>query len=234
MQLFYQENITGEAFDLDPTESNHLGKVLRKAIGDLVHFTNGKGSLFTCRIVDNNPKKCRLEVVEHTFSPRENFHIHLAVAPTKNTDRIEWMLEKITEIGFHEITFLRTVNIERNRVNLERMLKKIISASKQSGKVWLPVINDLDDYEAFVTDKAFDTYQRFIAYVDKDNQSHLMHLAKPENSYLILIGPEGDFSPGEISLALSRGFTPCSLGKQRLRTETAGIIAVHSLNLVNL
>lgn len=234
MQLFYQENITGGAFDLDPTESHHMVKVLRKSIGDLVCFTNGKGSFFTCKIVDNNPKKCRMEVLEQTFTPRENFHIHLAIAPTKNIDRIEWMLEKITEIGFHEITFLRTTNIERNRINLDRMQKKLVSACKQSCKSWLPTINDFVDYKDFVTDKAFDTYQRFVAYVDKDNQAHLMRMAKPENSYLVLIGPEGDFSPQEISLAIRKGFVPCSLGKHRLRTETAGIVTVHCLNLINL
>lgn len=234
MQLFYEEEINGDVFTLDPHESNHLGKVLRKNIGDTVLFTNGKGSLFTCQIEDNNPKKCRLKIVEQLFTPMEKSHIHLAIAPTKNMDRMEWMLEKITEIGFNEITFLKTAHIERSRLKLDRLQKKLISACKQSFKTWLPEINPMVDYEKFISDPDFQAHERFIAYVDKDNNRHLMHQASVGQSYLVLIGPEGDFSPGEITLAINNGFKPCSLGKHRLRTETAGLVAVHTLNLLNL
>lgn len=234
MQLFYEEEINGDVFTLDPQESNHLGKVLRKNIGDTVQFTNGKGSLFTCQIEDNNPKKCQLRIVEQLFTPMEKFHIHLAIAPTKNSDRMEWMLEKITEIGFNEVTFLKTAHIERTRIKLDRLEKKLISACKQSFKTWLPVLNPIVDYEKFISDPAFHTHERFIAYVDKDNDEHLMQQATIGQSYLVLIGPEGDFSPGEITSAINNGFKPSSLGKHRLRTETAGLVAVHTLNLLNL
>lgn len=234
MQLFFHDNIKGDTFELDPKESNHLGKVLRKSIGELVYFTNGKGSVFTCLLEDNNPKKCKLKVVEQVFTPLEKFHIHLAIAPTKNSDKMEWMLEKITEIGFDEISFLRTTHIERNSINLERLEKKVVAACKQSFKAWLPQMNEMVDFGDFVGDKTYDTYQRFIGYIDKENTDHLLNLAEPNQSYLVLIGPEGDFSPGEIKLAREKGFVPCSLGKHRLRTETAGLVAVHSLNILNL
>ncbi|MDN3686406.1 16S rRNA (uracil(1498)-N(3))-methyltransferase [Cyclobacterium jeungdonense] len=234
MQLFFEEQINGEVFTLSDKESHHLVKVLRKNIGDTVLFTNGKGSFFTCMIEENHPKKCKLKIIEQDFNPQEKFHIHLAVAPTKNTDRMEWMIEKITEIGFDEITFLKTTHIERSQVNLERLTKKLIAACKQSFKAWLPQMNEITPFEEFVADKSFETYDRYIAYLDKENTQHLMQLAKPNLSYLILIGPEGDFSPGEINLALEKGFKACSLGKHRLRTETAGLVAVHTLNLVNL
>lgn len=134
MQLFFEEQINGETFDLKEKESHHLVKVLRKNAGDTVLFTNGKGSFFTCMIESNHPKKCRLKIIEQEFSPPEKFHIHLAIAPTKNTDRIEWMLEKITEVGFNEITFLKTTHIERNQVNLDRLSKKLLRPANKALK----------------------------------------------------------------------------------------------------
>ncbi|WP_375586468.1 16S rRNA (uracil(1498)-N(3))-methyltransferase [Cyclobacterium xiamenense] len=234
MQLFFEENINGETFDLGEKESHHLVKVLRKNSGDTVLFTNGKGSFFTCMMESNHPKKCRLKIIEQEFSPPEKFHVHLAIAPTKNSDRIEWMLEKITEVGFNEITFLKTTHIERSQLNLERLSKKLVAACKQSFKAWLPKMNEMRSFEEFVSDKAFETYDRYIAYLGKENTSHLAELATSGRSYLVLIGPEGDFSPGEIRLALEMGYRACSLGKHRLRTETAGLVAVHTLQLVNV
>ncbi|SHM92148.1 16S rRNA (uracil1498-N3)-methyltransferase [Cyclobacterium lianum] len=233
MQLFFEANISGESFELEKKESHHLIKVLRKNKGDTVLFTNGKGSFFTCMIEDNNPKKCRLKIIGQDFFPLEEFHIHLAIAPTKNLDRMEWMMEKITEIGFNEITFLKTTHIERNQVNVDRLTKKLVAACKQSQKAWLPVLNEMVDFADFISDQSFATHERFIAYLDKENSKHLFQLASPNQSYLVLVGPEGDFSPGEITLALEKGFRPCSLGKHRLRTETAGLAVVHSLNLLH-
>ncbi|MFO7825329.1 MAG: 16S rRNA (uracil(1498)-N(3))-methyltransferase [Cyclobacterium sp.] len=233
MQLFFEENISGESFELEAKESNHLVKVLRKNIGDTVLFTNGKGSIFTCMIEDNHSKKCKLKIISQDFSPLEKYHIHLAIAPTKNMDRMEWMLEKITELGFNEITFLKTTHIERNQVNFDRLEKKLIAACKQSYKAWLPVMNEITAFDDFISDGSFATYERFIAYLDKENNRHLYQLASPNQSYLVLVGPEGDFSPGEITLALEEGFKPCSLGKHRLRTETAGMAVVHTLNLLH-
>lgn len=233
MQLFYQEEISGDELILSPEESRHLSKVLRKPIGDLVYFTNGKGSLFTCMVEDNDPKKVRLKVVGQEFVLQDKHHIHLAIAPTKNPDRIEWLMEKVTEIGVNEVTFLKTLNSERHHVNYERLHKKAVNACKQSFQAWLPEINEIRSFEDFVYDKNWLTYQRFICYVDETIPLHLIQQAEPDHSYLVLIGPEGDFSPGEIQQAQDAGFVACSLGKNRLRTETAGLAAVHALKLLN-
>ncbi len=233
MQLFFNEDIKGDQFTLDPDESRHLIRVLRKVQGDKVHFTNGKGFLFTCFIIDPNPKKALLHISERAFSPEEPYYIHLAISPTKNTERIEWMVEKITEIGVHEITFMQADNSERSNLKLERIEKKIISACKQSIKTWVPKLNPIRPLEDLVWDKSFNVFQRFIAHVDEGNDQHLFDLAQSNNSYLVLVGPEGDFARKELALAFKHGFKSCSLGKSRLRTETAGVVAVHSLQLIN-
>ncbi|HSI75977.1 MAG TPA: RsmE family RNA methyltransferase [Lunatimonas sp.] len=234
MQLFYQQEIKGTELVLDPDESRHLSKVLRKPVGDIVLFTNGKGSLFSCRIEDNDPKKAKLVVVSQEFVPKPTYHIHLAISPTKNADRMEWMMEKITEIGVDEVTFIQSENSERTQINLDRLQKKSINACKQSCQAWVPEINDICRFGEFLADKTWSTYNRFICYVDETIPSHLIQLAKKDQSYLILVGPEGDFSPSEIKEAVRNGFAPCSLGKNRLRTETAGLAVVHTLQLLNI
>lgn len=233
MQLFFHENIPEGLFHLDPEESKHLIKVLRKDQGDKVDFTDGHGYLYQCVILDPNPKKAGLKVVERFYDPEDDYYIHLAICPTKNPDRIEWMIEKITEIGVHEITLMESVHSERSFLKLDRLEKKLISACKQSIKTRIPKLNPVCKMEDLVTNKNFDTYQRFIAYVDQNNTQHLFEKAEPNREYLILIGPEGDFSPKELDLAFRNFFLPCSLGKSRLRTETAGLAAVHTLQLVN-
>lgn len=233
-QLFYQEEIKGTEMILDPEESRHLTKVLRKPIGDIVLFTNGKGSLYSCRITDNNPKQTKLVVVSQEFVPKPTHYIHLAIAPTKNADRMEWMMEKITEIGVDEVTFIQTENSERTQINYERLRKKAITACKQSCQTWIPEIHEITDLDKFLVDKTLDTYTKFICYVDETIPGHLIQVAEPDQSYLVLVGPEGDFGPGEINSALQRGFTPCSLGKNKLRTETAGVAVIHTLQLLNI
>jgi 16S rRNA (uracil1498-N3)-methyltransferase len=233
MQLFFAEHIEGKDFHLDPDESNHLVKVLRKIKGDRVFFTDGKGFLYQCIIQDPNPKKTKLLVETRQFTPEDDFYIHLAICPTKNADRMEWMVEKITEIGVHEITLIRTEHSERSMAKLDRLEKKIITACKQSIKTRIPKLNPMTALEMLVSDHRFDDYERFIAYVDKENDSHLFDNANPNKAYLVLIGPEGDFSPRELDLAFKYHFHPCSLGKSRLRTETAGLAAVHTLQLLN-
>jgi len=233
MQLFYHENIHEKGFYLDQEESKHLIKVLRKSKGDKVHFTDGNGCLYHCVIVDDNPKKAHLLIEERHYSPEEDHYIHLAICPTKNLDRMEWMIEKITEIGVNEITFLESEHSERAFLKLDRMEKKIIAACKQSLKTRFPKLNAQKKLADFLSDKTFDSYQRFIAYVDKENDRHLMEKAEAGKAYVVLIGPEGDFSKKELDLAFKSHFLPCSLGKSRLRTETAGLVAVHTLQLVN-
>ncbi|MCH6201871.1 16S rRNA (uracil(1498)-N(3))-methyltransferase [Aquiflexum sp. LQ15W] len=233
MQLFFHENISENTFHLDQEESKHLIKVLRKNQGDRVDFTDGQGYLYHCIVLDANQKRAGIKVLERLFDPEDDHYIHLAICPTKNPDRMEWMIEKITEIGVHEISLIESEHSERSFLKLDRLEKKIVAACKQSLKTRIPKLNPICQMEDLLVNKKFDTYQRFIAYVDKDNVQHLFEKAKPNNAYLILIGPEGDFSPQEIELAFKNFFLPCSLGKSRLRTETAGLVAVHTLQLLN-
>lgn len=233
MQLFFHEHTYDEKFTLDPEESKHLIKVLRKTQGDRVNFTNGKGGLFHCVIIDDNPKKAEIRIEERAFLPEDDYYIHLAISPTKNSDRMEWMVEKLTEIGVHEITFMESEYAERSHLKLERLEKKIIAACKQSLKTRVPKLNPVRPMKELVQDSEFNSYQRFIAYVDKENDRHLFDKVKPNSACLVLIGPEGDFSQQELQLAFDNHFLPCSLGKSRLRSETAGVAAVHTIQLKN-
>ncbi|MEN2282505.1 16S rRNA (uracil(1498)-N(3))-methyltransferase [Algoriphagus sp. SE2] len=233
MQLFFQENITPPLIKLEPDESKHLTRVLRKKQGDPVSITNGKGELFECVILEADQKKTILKVLHSATVPKDTFHIHLAIAPTKSPDRMEWMVEKITEIGFHELTLLETMNSERSFLKTDRLEKKIISACKQSLKFRIPELNPIQKLENLIGSKKYDDFEKFIAYVDENHDHHLMDLAKPNGNYLVLIGPEGDFDPKEIEEAIARGFNPISLGKSRLRTETAGLTAVQILQVLN-
>ena len=233
MQLFFQENCQPPEIKFDTEESKHLTKVLRKKAGDQVSVTNGKGELFDCVISKADPKGSVLSVLNTTNIPEDNFYIHLAIAPTKSPDRMEWMIEKITEIGFHELSLIQTSNSERSFLKTDRLHKKIISACKQSFKYRIPKINPIRPLKELLGGDISLETQRFIAYVDENHQNHFMDIASPKGNYLILIGPEGDFSPEEIDLAIKKEFVPVSLGKSRLRTETAGLVAVDILQLLN-
>lgn len=233
MQLFFQEKIDTPITYLDEEESKHLVKVLRKKQGDPIRLTNGKGQVFDCVILEANPKKTSLKILKSAEIPEESFHIHLAIAPTKSPDRMEWLVEKITELGFHELTLLETMNSERSFLKTDRLQKKVISACKQSLKFRIPELHQSRKLSELFKSKDFDQYQKFIAYVDEEHKNHLFDVAKPNGKYLILIGPEGDFDPKEIQSAFELGFIPVSLGKSRLRTETAGLAAVQILQLLN-
>ncbi|MBN3584658.1 16S rRNA (uracil(1498)-N(3))-methyltransferase [Algoriphagus aestuarii] len=233
MQLFFQENITPPIIHLEPEESKHLTRVLRKKQGDTVFVTNGKGELFECTIQEADQRKTTLSVLNTTLVPEEDFHIHLVIAPTKSPDRMEWMIEKITEIGFHEITLIESMNSERSFLKTDRLNKKIIAACKQSLKFRIPTLHSSKKLNEVLDSTSFPDYQKFIAFVDDDHDFHLMDQAIPKGKYLILIGPEGDFDPKEIEKAISKNFIPVSLGKSRLRTETAGLAAVQMLQVLN-
>jgi 16S rRNA (uracil1498-N3)-methyltransferase len=233
MQLFFQEKIELSLTFLDEEESRHLVKVLRKKQGDLIQLTNGKGQFFDCVILEANPKKTNLKILSSSEVPEDNFHIHLAIAPTKSPDRMEWMVEKITEIGFHELTLLETMNSERSYLKTDRLQKKVISACKQSLKYRIPILNQTKKLTDLFNSGEFEGFQKFIAYVDEDHENHLLDVAKAGGKYLILIGPEGDFDPKEIKDAVQSGFRPVSLGRCRLRTETAGLAAVQMLQVLN-
>jgi 16S rRNA (uracil1498-N3)-methyltransferase len=233
MQLFYHFPIENDTFNLGPEESKHMVKVLRKNVGDSIHFTDGEGNLYFCRVTEISQKSTSLKVLEKSSSPKTAHSIHLAIAPTKNADRMEWLVEKAVEIGLDELILMNTANSERNFLKPERLEKKSISAMKQSLKTYRTQIRETIPFEELIQDEKWKDFEKFIAYVDHTIPNHLLNLAGKNQKYLVLIGPEGDFSPEEISLARKHGFKPCSLGKSRLRTETAGLVAVHTLNLLN-
>jgi 16S rRNA (uracil1498-N3)-methyltransferase len=233
MQLFFQDHISEPISILSEEESKHLIRVLRKKQGDAITLTDGKGMVYESEILDANPKKASLKILNKKAAEIEPFYIHLAIAPTKNPDRMEWMVEKITEIGFHELTLIETMNSERSFLKTDRLHKKIISACKQSLKFRTPILNSGTKFNSLIKSPELIDFDKFIAYVDENHQHHLMDLARPGKKYLILIGPEGDFDPKEIQQAFEAGFQAVSLGKSRLRTETAGLSAVQMLQVVN-
>ena len=233
MQLFYHPEINSntKTFFLSKEESNHLVKVLRKNVGDTVYVTNGDGWLFTTEIVDNNPKKCMLQLLKSEKKYERNYYLHLAVAPTKMNDRFEWFLEKATEIGVDEITPILCDHSERKVIKHERLEKVLLSAMKQSLQCKLPKLNSLTPFAEFVS--APHKGQLFIAHCEESYKTPLKRKALADHKITILIGPEGDFSEQEIALAQQKGFLPVTLGNSRLRTETAAIVACHTVALIN-
>lgn len=231
MNLFYQPLIPEGNLYLDADESKHSAKVLRKKNGDLIEITDGKGFLYHALITKADIHQCHFEVREKIAVPSRNYHIHLAISPTKNTDRLEWFVEKAVEFGVDEITLIECDHTERSHLKLERLEKLAISAMKQSLKFTLPPISGPINLAEFIRNTT--AAAKFIAYVDPENPLHLKNAAVPNSSYLVLIGPEGDFSNDELKLAQENNFQKVSLGSSRLRTETAGLAACHILNLVN-
>jgi len=233
MQLFYNPNIDGSSkqFSLEQEESKHIVKVLRKGTDEQLHITNGKGYIYTVKIVEANAKKCKVEIVdEEKIHPKKHW-LHMVVAPTKMNDRFEWFLEKATEIGVHEITPIICERSERKVIKPERMQKVLQSAMKQSLRAYLPKLN-----EAILVEKFLETEQRgllFIAHCEDEEKVELKRRVAADKDITILIGPEGDFSHKEINLAYDKGFLPISLGSSRLRTETAAVVACTTVNLIN-
>lgn len=193
--------------------------------------TDGQGFFYDSVIDDASITRCTFSVREKIQEPKRDYFIHIAISPTKNTERIDWFIEKAVEMGIDRITFLDCKNTERPFLKKERLEKIAVSAMKQSVKASIPAIENLLKFSHVVHD-AQET-QRFIAYVDRTNPNHLKNIAEKHGSYLVLIGPEGDFAPAELSSALEKGFKKVSLGASRLRTETAGLAACHILNLIN-
>jgi len=233
MKLFYTPDINSNIYTLNEIESRHCIKVLRLKINDKIYLTDGKGNLFTTQIIDDNQKKCTVKIIETQKNyNKRNYYLHIAIAPTKNIERFEWFLEKATEIGIDEITPLLTENSERKTIKPERLNKKITSAVKQSLKAYHPKLNELTKFNDFL--KTNTNPQKYIAHCYSDKLPHLKKIYKKNQKTTILIGPEGDFSLNEIKLASEHGFTEITLGKSRLRTETAGIVACNLINFLNL
>ena len=231
MLLFYQPDVAAGATWLSEEESKHCTKVLRKREGEVITVTDGKGFFYEGTITKADSRKCEFNIDKIISETKQSFHIHIAIAPTKNADRLEWFVEKATELGVDEITLLDCDHSERSYTKIERLQKVAISAMKQSQKATLPLIHDLIPYPTILTKESD---QRFIAYVDHNNPQHLFQVATKSKRYLVLIGPEGDFSKEELELALQRGFAKVSLGNSRLRTETAGMAACCLLNSINI
>lgn len=232
MILFYQPYILDPLHLLDPEESRHCIKVLRKQAGDIIHITDGKGKFCKGRILDENPKKCAVEIIlTEELELRQKFNVHLAVAPTKNISRFEWFLEKATEIGIDEITPILCENSERRIIKTQRLEKVMISAMKQSLKSFLPILNEPISFNDFIKNTSCNS--KFIAYCSDKYRDSLMLTYQSGNDVLIMVGPEGDFSPTEISTALKNNYHPISLGESRLRTETAAIVACHTIQILN-
>ena len=231
MNYFYCENPT-ESPHLSSEESQHCIKVLRKKKGDQIELIDGKGSIFKCELVDENFRKSSFKVLSSEKQNPRSFKIHIAIAPTKNLDRIEWFVEKCCELGVDEISLVQTKRTERTRVKIERLDKKAISALKQSKNFFRCQVNELISLKNYLNQE-FDQDQKFIAAVDKENPYHLFESYSSAKSVHVLIGPEGDFTNEELGLAQSVGFKKVSLGNSTLRTETAGVIAGQILTLKN-
>ena len=231
MFRFYVSRLVNGIAFLDENESRHCFKVLRKKNGDLIQLTDGAGTYGVGRIINIDKHRCQLEIIERQFIQQDPFHVHIAIAPVKNHDRMEWFVEKSTEIGIHEISFISCDYSERKTLNTQRLIKKARSAIKQSGRYYLPKINNPDTFNNWVENNKAD--EMFAAHPDEQNNLLLNQSAIPGNSYILLIGPEGGFSSEEINTMKRKGYRFISLGRNVLRTETAGIVGCQMLCEIN-
>jgi len=233
MQLFYNPDITEETTQIifPKEESKHIVKVLRKSVGDIMHITNGYGLLFTAEISVSDIKNCMAVVINKEKQEKRAYHVHLAVAPTKMNDRYEWFLEKATEIGIDSITPIICDNSERKTIKPERYEKILQAAMKQSLSCYMPKLNEAVSFKEFVSQTQSE--QKFIAHCEETDKKSLKKEIKPNQDITVLIGPEGDFSTKEIKQAIDANFIPVTLGNTRLRTETAAIVACHSIAFSN-
>lgn len=230
VRFFYTPNPS--AGSLPDEEASHAVRVLRLTEGDEIFLMDGKGTFYRAEITEATKKSCFYQIVESMPQPSQwHAHLHLAMGPTKNMDRVEWFAEKATEIGFDELTFLNCQFSERKVVKTERIEKILVSAMKQSHKSTLPILNPMTDFRKFVSQPR--EGQRFICHCYDDNLPLLKDKLEEGKPATVMIGPEGDFSVDEVRLAESLGWQSVSLGKSRLRTETAALVAVHLMHLKN-
>jgi len=232
MHVFYTPDITSAIYTLNEEESKHCSKVLRLNLGDIIHLIDGKGGLYEAEISGMNKKNVQLKVIhqQHEFGKR-NHHLHIAIAPTKNIDRLEWFLERATEIGIDEITPIICDRSERKIVKEERLEKVITSAVKQSLTAYHPQLNPAISFAELMKQQS--EAEKMIAHCMEGEKPFIKNSTIPHQSYLILIGPEGDFTPAELAIALQNGYKPVTLGTTRLRTETAALAACFEVNYIN-
>ncbi|WP_017256777.1 16S rRNA (uracil(1498)-N(3))-methyltransferase [Pedobacter arcticus] len=232
MHLFYTPDIKSTIYQLNEEESKHCIRVLRLKVGDKVNLIDGKGGFYLAEIISDHPKRTELHIVEAQQEyAKRNHYLHIAVAPTKNIDRFEWFLEKATEIGIDEITPIICDRSERKEVKTDRSNKIITTAIKQSLKAYHPLLNPQQSFREFISKAKADV--KYIAHCEENQKSAIKEGFKKQLNYLVLIGPEGDFSTTEIELALQSGFVPITLGESRLRTETAALEACFEINYLN-
>lgn len=233
MHIFYAPDISLPNYTLNEEESKHCVRVLRLKEGSVVNLVDGVGGFYAAEISSANPKKVGLHIIEtHKEYGKRNFRLHIAIAPTKNIDRLEWFLEKATELGIDEITPIICQRSERKVVKPDRLEKVITSAIKQSIKAYYPKLNDGVSYDSFISTNF--NGNKYIAHcIDTDEKQYLSETIKKDQNCLVLIGPEGDFTDDEIDLALLKGYKAVTLGNTRLRTETAALAACFEVNYLN-
>ncbi len=243
VRFFYVPN-TSSVNELPEEEAQHAVRVLRMEMGDEMMLMDGEGIFYRAIVTEATKKRCFYRIEESLPQERQwQPHLHLAMAPTKNMDRTEWFAEKATEIGFDELTFLRCRWSERTVIKTERVEKILVSAMKQSHKAWKPILNEMVDFKAFLQEikerenRNGKVMQKFICHCYEEEglgeKVALKDALKSGEDVLVMVGPEGDFSIDEVKMAEANGFQSVSLGKSRLRTETAALVAVHLMNLIN-
>lgn len=214
------------------SESQHCARVLRKKEGDSLFITDGKGYFYRAKLLQANPKSCVVTIEEEITQPKGwDYNLQIAFAPTKNLDRMEWFVEKATEIGIDTFSPLKCRYSERKNINTTRLEKIMVSAMKQSQKSRLPQFEEIINFDEFI--KQPFNGQKFIAHCYDSVKTSLTQICKRDTNTLILIGPEGDFSEEEVAKSIEHGFTPISLGNSRLRTETAALVACHTVHVIN-
>lgn len=231
MALFYAPDIT-DSWELPEEEAAHSIRVLRLSVGSEIEITDGKGHFYKAEISSIAGKHCYVQAKETIEQPKGwQGRIHIAIAPTKNIDRIEWMVEKAVEIGLDEITFLSCRFSERKVVKTDRIERIVVSAMKQSLKPYKTQVNELVDFKKFIARPVEGA--KYIAHCYEGEKLLLKDVLQAGENATVLIGPEGDFSPEEVELAIKAGYRPVSLGNSRLRTETAGLVACHTYIMKN-
>ena len=232
MHIFYTPDVVSDTYNLNEEESKHCIKVLRLQQGTVLQLVDGKGGLYEAIIQDPHPKRTTLKIVKITRNyGKRNHHIHIGLAPTKNIERIEWFLEKATEIGVDEITPLICDRSERKDLKIDRLNKVITSAVKQSIKAYHPQLNEPQRFKDFLITAS--SSHKYIAHCIDSEKTTLKHKIELNSDYLVIIGPEGDFTPLEVKEALNANFIPITLGDSRLRTETAALEACFEINFLN-
>lgn len=227
MEVYYGKTTDGKTILLSDDEAHHLLHVRRAKAGEQIDVTDGEGYYYRCEIVEVQKQNCLIEIISSTFTKPTTARLHLVIAPTKNMDRMEWLVEKGTEIGIEEFSFVQCRRSERKEIRVDRLEKIALAAMKQSMKAYLPVLNPMIPFQKFIDKKP--EGERFICTMSATDEFINMH--KPEQNVTILIGPEGDFHTDEIASALESGFIKASLGHQRFRTETAALVSCMMVNL---